>query len=87
VLTKDPADCPNCTPQKFCFGHKAKTLVFGGTRTKMTRELKHPELGYRIKQTKDDATTKGNIITEHAKGDRQDVLIRPDAIEYGLGKK
>lgn len=77
-LTPTPEECDRCTPDSLCFGHKAKTLVFGGPREKRTREFRHPEKGYRIKQTKDDATPRGNIITEHAAGDRQDVLMRPD---------
>lgn len=87
ALSADPADCDRCTPTRMCFGHKAKTLVFGGSKTPMTREFRHPEKGYRVKQTKDDATTRGNIVTEHAVGDRQDVKIRPDTatvrIEHG----
>lgn len=70
-----------------CFGHKARTLVFGNPKTKRTREFRHPTEGYRIKQTKDDATARGNITTEHARGDRQDVTVRPDGLEYGFGRK
>jgi hypothetical protein len=87
ALAPSPEECDRCTPEKWCFGHKARTLVFGSPRSKTTREFRHPTEGYRIKQTKDDATRRGNITTEHAKGDRQDVVVRPDGLEYGLGKK
>lgn len=67
-------------PEELSFAEKIKTLQFstGKAREKRTREFRHPTDGYRIKQTKDEATTRGNIITEHARGDRQDVKIRPD---------
>jgi len=72
--------------EELTFAEKIKTLHFGvgAARQKMTREFRNPETGERIKQTKDEATTKGNIITEHAKGDRQDVLIRPDILRQSV---
>lgn len=92
ALTGDPADCQRCREARdgggnMCFGHKARTLVFGGSRTSMVREFRHPDKGYRIKQTKDDATERGNVVTSHAVGDRQDVLVRPDPIQYAFGRK
>jgi hypothetical protein len=51
ALASTADECDRCTPDSMCFGHKAKTLVFGNPRTKRTREFKSPE-GYRIKQTK-----------------------------------
>jgi hypothetical protein len=40
------------------------------------REYRTEESG-RVRKTKDEH---GNIVTEHAKGDRQDVEIRPQAV-------
>ena len=89
MLTKSWRDCPRCKgADDLCFGHKAKTLVMGGSRTPMVREFRDPVDGHRIKQTKDDATRAGNIVTEHnTKDDRVDVLARPDSIHYELGRK
>ena len=77
-----------CEGETLCFKHKIRTLLYGTgvARQPMTREFKHPEKGYRIKQTKDEATKRGNVITEHAVGDRQDVKIRPDKVNYRLEK-
>jgi len=44
------------------------------------REGRRPD-GVRIKATTDEL---GNTVTEHAKGDRQDVHIRPDAIRVNV---
>ena len=44
------------------------------------REDRRPD-GVRIKATTDEL---GNTVTEHAKGDRQDVHIRPDAIRVNV---
>lgn len=87
ALSPTPEECDRCTPDRMCFGHKARTLVFGGSPEKRVREFRHPTEGYRIKQTKDDATTRGNITTEHAKNDRVDVVVKPDVVTYGLGRK
>lgn len=81
VLNADTcSEGQQCSAQKLCFKHKVRTLQFGTgvARQPTTREFRHPEKGYRIKQSKDEATARGNVITEHAKGERQDVLIRPD---------
>ena len=87
----DPAKCSEgdqCTPDHLCFKHKAKTVVAGVSVTKMTREWRDPKDGHRVKATKDDATKAGNITTEHnTKDDRVDVTIRPDHVEYALGRK
>lgn len=77
-----------CSGDRLCFKHKARTLVFGGERTKMVKEYRDPADGHRVKVTKDDATKRGNLTTEHAtKDDRVDVLVRPDEIVYSLGRK
>lgn len=87
----DPVKCSpgqQCTPEKACFKHKVRTLVMGTSRRKATREWRDPVDGHRIKQTRDDATKAGNLTTEHnTKDDRVDVLIRPDAMHYELGRK
>jgi len=44
------------------------------------REGRRPD-GVRIKATTDEL---GNTVTEHAKGDRQDVHIRPDTIRVNV---
>lgn len=89
ALAASPADCDRCTPKRMCFGHKARTLSFGWgvARQSKVREFRDPEKGYRIKQTKDEVTKRGNVVTEHAVGDRQDVMLRPDGMEYTLGRK
>lgn len=88
ALAPTPEECDRCTPTRLCFGHKAKTLVAGVSRSKMTREYRDPTDGHRIKVTKDDATKAGNLTTEHnTKDDRVDVLVRPDPIEYAIGRK
>lgn len=86
ALSEDPRDCARCSPTRLCFGHKAKTLVFGSARQVRVREFRHPQEGYRIKQTRDDATKRGNTVTEHAKGDRVDLMARPDTIQYKFGR-
>lgn len=69
-----------------CFKHKIRTLLVGTgvARQPMVKEFRHPEKGYRMKVTKDEATKRGNLVTEHAVGDRQDVLIRPDTAKARL---
>lgn len=51
-------------------------LSKGQTRNKVT-EARRPD-GVRIKATTDEL---GNTVTEHAEGDRQDVMIRPQAVD------
>lgn len=52
-----------------------------------TREFRDPTDGHRVKVIKDEATERGNLVTEHSGGRatgvtaRQDVLIRPDAVQ------
>ncbi len=61
------------------FAEKIKTLQVMKGRSSSTREFRDPVDGHRVKVTKDEATTKGNLVTEHnTKDDRVDVLIRPD---------
>jgi len=63
---------------------KLRSLAVISRRSGNTvREGRRPD-GVRIRATTDEL---GNTVTEHAKGDRQDVLIRPDAVEYALGLK
>lgn len=72
------------------FAEKIKTLHFGtgAARKPKVLEGRNPHTGERFKATKDEATERGNVITEHAtKDDRVDVLIRPDALDYGMGRK
>lgn len=77
-----------CSDGYMCFKHKARTLVFGGERTKNVKEWRDPVDGHRVKRTRDDATSRGNLVTEHAtKDDRVDVLVRPDELVYSLGRK
>ena len=87
--TTDPCSPDEtCEGDILCFKHKIRTLLMatGVARQPKTREFRHPEKGYRMKQTKDEATRRGNVITEHAVGDRQDVQIRPDKVNYRLEK-
>lgn len=42
------------------------------------REGRRPD-GVRVKATTDEL---GNTVTEHAKGDRQDVLLRPESVRF-----
>lgn len=78
-----------CTETVLCFKHKIRTLRFGTgvARQSRTLEGRNPHTGERFKATKDEATTRGNVITEHAtRDDRVDVLIRPDTPKYGFGR-
>lgn len=54
---------------------KLRSLAYlGGGRTRdKVREGRRSD-GVRVKATTDEL---GNTVTEHAKGDRQDVMIRP----------
>jgi hypothetical protein len=64
--------------------------VMGGGRFKSrnTKEYRDPTDGHRVKVTKDEVTERGNLITEHnTKDDRVDVLVRPDGLQYGFGRK
>ena len=87
----NPAKCSpgqQCTPDKPCFKHKVGTLVMGVARSRKTWEFRDETDGHRVKVTKDDATKRGNLTTEHnTKDDRVDVTVRPDALEYSLGRK
>lgn len=78
-----------CAGGVVCFKHKIRSLHFGTgvARQPSTREFRDPISGHRIKQTKDEATSRGNIVTEHAKGDRVDVLVRPDTYIHTPGKE
>lgn len=85
----DPESCSagdQCTNTHLCFKHKAKTLIMAGPRTPMKKEWRDEKDGHRIKATKDDATTRGNIVIEHnTKDDRVDVNIRPDVVlKHGM---
>ena len=72
--------------EELSFKDKIKTLQFatGATRNNV-KESRDPVDGHRIKKTRDDATSRGNITIEHNnKEDRVDVNIRPDTIVYEL---
>lgn len=56
--------------------------VLGKRSGSVVREGRRPD-GVRIKQTTDEL---GTTVTEHAKGDRQDVTIRPTSINLKVGK-
>lgn len=61
---------------------KLRTVGVLGKRTgNVVREGRRPD-GVRIKSTTDEL---GNTVTEHAKGDRQDVTIRPSTIRMKIG--
>jgi hypothetical protein len=68
--------------EELSFKDKIRTLHFGTGKARQPRvkETRDPVDGHRIKVTKDEATTRGNLTVEHAKGDRQDVVIRPDIV-------
>lgn len=53
-------------------------LAKGRTQDRV-KEFRHPEKGYRIKETTDELNTK---VTQHAVGDRQDVLIQPETVRF-----
>lgn len=51
------------------------------------KEWRDPIDGHRVKATRDEATERGNTVYEHnTKDDRVDVQVRPDTIEYKLGR-
>ncbi len=64
---------------------RAKMLSVGylskGVTRSRVRELRRPD-GVRIKATTDEL---GNTVTEHAKGDRQDVHIRAPHVRLKAG--
>ena len=79
-----------CDGDTLCFKHKVKTLQFGtgAARQRMWRDLRDERDGHRIKVTKDEATTRGNLTVEHAtKDDRVDVTIRPDVTVNRVDKQ
>ncbi len=52
-------------------------LSKGRTGNRVREGREHPETGVPWKATTNEL---GHTVTEHAKGDRQDVLIRPQTI-------
>lgn len=56
--------------------------VLGKRSGNVVREGRRAD-GVRVKATTDEL---GNTVTEHAKGDRQDVTIRPSTINLKIGK-
>jgi hypothetical protein len=71
--------------EELSFKDKIKTLQFSSGKHRVkTKEIRSDE-GYRVKITKDDATTRGNLTIEHAKNDRVDVNIRPDMVTWPNG--
>jgi hypothetical protein len=74
-----------CSGTHMCFKHKAKTLVMGLPSRPKTKEWRDDVDGHRIKATRDDATTRGNITVEHNnKQEQVDVQIRPDQVRLEL---
>ena len=52
-------------------------FISGGLPSKpKVREYRDPDSGI-VKKTKDEA---GNVVTQHSRGDRQDVEIRPQVV-------
>jgi hypothetical protein len=61
---------------------KLRTVgVLGRRSGNVVREGRRAD-GVRVKATTDEL---GNTVTEHARGDRQDVTIRPAAINLKMG--
>lgn len=56
--------------------------VLGKRSGSVVREGRRAD-GVRVKATTDEL---GNTVTEHAKGDRRDVTIRPSSINLKVGK-
>lgn len=69
------------------FGERIQYIQFATGKTRNSvREWRDPGDGHRIKATKDEATTRGNIVIEHnTKDDRVDVNIRPDVAKWRTG--
>lgn len=67
------------------FADKIRSLAFisGGRPSKPKVQEGIGEHG-RFKATTDEL---GNTVTQHSKGDRQDVHIRPRSIQYRLAPK
>lgn len=67
-------------PEEMSFKDKIKTLHFGTgvARASRVKEARDSD-GKRVKITKDEATSRGNLVIERS-GDRQDVVIRPDVV-------
>lgn len=61
------------TPQEFLARMRSIGYLAGGRTQNRVKERRDERLGYRIKETTDELN---NTVTEHAVGDRQDVLIR-----------
>lgn len=60
---------------------KLRSLAVIGKRTRdRVREYRRPD-GVRCKATTDEL---GNTVTEHARGDRQDVRIRPQTVHLSV---
>lgn len=62
---------------------KLRSIALLGKRSgNVVREGRRAD-GVRIKSTTDEL---GNTVTEHARGDRQDVTVRPQSISLKVGK-
>jgi hypothetical protein len=66
---------PKISPEKLEAMRSINVLGALPSKPKV-REFRTEESG-RVKQTKDEF---GNVVTQHAKGDRQDVNIKPQAV-------
>lgn len=72
---------PRETPAEFLARMRSVGVIGQRTRN-VVREGRRPD-GVRIKSTTDEL---GNTVTEHAvKGDRQDVLLRPQTVKMKIG--
>jgi len=72
--------------EEMSFKDKIRTLSFATGKTRNNvREWRDETDGHRIKATKDEASTRGNLTIEHnTKDDRVDVEIRPDVVRMEL---
>jgi hypothetical protein len=65
------------TPQEFLARMRSIGYLQGGRTQDRVKEYRHPDKGYRMKETTDELN---NTVTQHAVGDRQDVMIRPKTV-------
>lgn len=76
------ADRPEPTRTPIDLDKMRSLAVLGQRSGNVVREGRRAD-GVRVKATTDEL---GNTVTEHAKGDRQDVTIRPSSISLKVGK-
>jgi hypothetical protein len=73
---------PRISPEKLEAMRSIGYLSKGRTRPHV-REWTDPASG-RMKATTDEL---GNVVTQHAKGDRQDVLLKPQSVTVTAAPK